>query len=252
MPEDVVVAAAGVTKEYRMGSEVVHALSGVDLDIRRGEYLSLMGPSGSGKSTLFNMIGALDKPTSGVVTIEGEDMAKLTTEQLAWIRCNRMGYIFQSYNLLVVMSALDNVTLPMIFAGTPPKERTARGMELLGLVGLEDRYHHLPTELSGGQQQRVAIARALANKPDIILADEPTGSLDTRTGEDIMTLLRGLNDRGITIVLVTHESGVASQANRVLRFLDGRTTSDEQQAQARAGAPHVIANTAAAESRAAS
>jgi putative ABC transport system ATP-binding protein len=222
MPEDVVVAAAGVTKEYRMGSEVVHALSGVDLDIRRGEYLSLMGPSGSGKSTLFNMIGALDKPTSGVVTIEGEDMAKLTTEQLAWIRCNRMGYIFQSYNLLVVMSALDNVTLPMIFAGTPPKERTARGMELLGLVGLEDRYHHLPTELSGGQQQRVAIARALANKPDIILADEPTANLDTTTGREIINLLKELNEsQGVTIVSATHDLKMLDVSDRVVYIRDG-------------------------------
>ncbi len=222
MPEDVVVAAAGVTKEYHMGSEVVHALSGVDLDIRRGEYLSLMGPSGSGKSTLFNMIGALDKPTAGVVTIEGEDMAQLTTEQLAWIRCNRMGYIFQSYNLLVVMSALDNVTLPMIFAGTPPKERTARGMELLGLVGLEDRYHHLPTELSGGQQQRVAIARALANKPDIILADEPTANLDTTTGREIIDLLKELNEsQGVTIVSATHDLKMLDVSDRVVYIRDG-------------------------------
>ena len=222
MAEDVVVAAKGVTKEYRMGAEVVHALAGVDLDIQRGEYLSLMGPSGSGKSTLFNMIGALDQPTAGTVVIEGEDMAKLTMEQLAWIRCNRMGYIFQSYNLLVVMSALDNVTLPMIFAGTPPKERTARGMELLGLVGLEDRYHHLPTELSGGQQQRVAIARALANRPDIILADEPTANLDTTTGREIINLLKELNEsQGVTIVSATHDLKMLDVSDRVVYIRDG-------------------------------
>ena len=222
MAEDFVVTANAVTKEYRMGAEVVHALAGVDLDIRRGEYLSLMGPSGSGKSTLFNMIGALDLPTAGTVVIEGEDMAKLSMEQLAWIRCNRMGYIFQSYNLLVVMSALDNVTLPMIFAGTPPKKRTERGMELLTLVGLEDRAHHLPTELSGGQQQRVAIARALANGPDIILADEPTANLDTITGREIISLLKELNvSQGVTIVSATHDLKMLDVSDRVVYIRDG-------------------------------
>jgi putative ABC transport system ATP-binding protein len=222
MAEDFVVTANAVTKEYRMGAEVVHALAGVDLDIRRGEYLSLMGPSGSGKSTLFNMIGALDLPTAGTVVIEGEDMAKLSMEQLAWIRCNRMGYIFQSYNLLVVMSALDNVTLPMIFAGTPPKKRTERGMELLTLVGLEDRAHHLPTELSGGQQQRVAIARALANGPDIILADEPTANLDTITGREIISLLKELNvSQGVTIVSATHDLKMLDVSDRVCYIRDG-------------------------------
>ncbi len=222
MAEDFVVTADAVTKEYRMGAEVVHALAGVDLSIRRGEYLSLMGPSGSGKSTLFNMIGALDQPTTGSVVIEGEDMAKLTMEQLAWIRCNRMGYIFQSYNLLVVMSALDNVTLPMIFAGTPPKQRAERGMELLTLVGLEDRHHHLPTELSGGQQQRVAIARALANGPDIILADEPTANLDTITGREIIDLLKELNQsQGVTIVSATHDLKMLDVSDRVCYIRDG-------------------------------
>ena len=222
MGEDVVVTAAGVTKEYRMGAEVVHALAGVDLAINRGEYLSLMGPSGSGKSTLFNMIGALDQPTAGSVTIEGEDMAKLTMEQLAWIRCNRMGYIFQSFNLLVVMSALDNVTLPMIFAGVSPKERTERGKELLATVGLGDRYHHLPTELSGGQQQRVAIARALANGPDIILADEPTANLDTQTGREIIDLLKEMNEsQGVTVVSATHDLKMLDVSDRVVYIRDG-------------------------------
>ncbi|MBT3268862.1 ABC transporter ATP-binding protein [Candidatus Poribacteria bacterium] len=222
MAEDVVVTAAGVTKEYRMGAEVVHALAGVDLAINRGEYLSLMGPSGSGKSTLFNMIGALDQPTAGSVTIEGEDMAKLTMEQLAWIRCNRMGYIFQSFNLLVVMSALDNVTLPMIFAGVSPKERTERGKELLATVGLGDRYHHLPTELSGGQQQRVAIARALANGPDIILADEPTANLDTQTGREIIDLLKEMNEsQGVTVVSATHDLKMLDVSDRVVYIRDG-------------------------------
>ncbi len=205
-----------------MGAEVVHALAGVDLAINRGEYLSLMGPSGSGKSTLFNMIGALDQPTAGSVTIEGEDMAKLTMEQLAWIRCNRMGYIFQSFNLLVVMSALDNVTLPMIFAGVSPKERTERGKELLATVGLGDRYHHLPTELSGGQQQRVAIARALANGPDIILADEPTANLDTQTGREIIDLLKEMNEsQGVTVVSATHDLKMLDVSDRVVYIRDG-------------------------------
>ncbi|MBT7095746.1 ABC transporter ATP-binding protein, partial [Candidatus Poribacteria bacterium] len=181
-----------------------------------------MGPSGSGKSTLFNMIGALDQPTAGSVTIEGEDMAKLTMEQLAWIRCNRMGYIFQSFNLLVVMSALDNVTLPMIFAGVSPKERTERGKELLATVGLGDRYHHLPTELSGGQQQRVAIARALANGPDIILADEPTANLDTQTGREIIDLLKEMNEsQGVTVVSATHDLKMLDVSDRVVYIRDG-------------------------------
>ncbi len=205
-----------------MGAEVVHALAGVDLAINRGEYLSLMGPSGSGKSTLFNMIGALDQPTAGSVTIEGEDMARLTMEQLAWIRCNRMGYIFQSFNLLVVMTALDNVTLPMIFAGVSPKERVERGKELLTTVGLGDRYHHLPTELSGGQQQRVAIARALANSPDIILADEPTANLDTQTGREIIDLLKEMNEsQGVTVVSATHDLKMLDVSDRVVYIRDG-------------------------------
>ena len=228
MAEDVVVTAAGVTKEYRMGAEVVHALAGVDLAINRGEYLSLMGPSGSGKSTLFNMIGALDQPTAGSVTIEGEDMAKLTMEQLAWIRCNRMGYIFQSFNLLVVMSALDNVTLPMILAGVSPKERTERGKELLATVGLGDRYHHLPTELSGGQQQRVAIARALANGPDIILADEPTGNLDSASADVILSLLLELAENdGRTVLLTSHSESVAKRCGRRIRIEHGALVDDD-------------------------
>ena len=220
---DIVVSAQGVHKEYRMGSEVVHALAGIDLEIRRGEYLSLMGPSGSGKSTLFNMVGALDQPTKGDVFIEGENMARLTMEQLAWIRCNRMGYIFQSFNLLAVMTALENVTLPMIFAGLSPKQREERGKELLSSVGLGERWTHRPTELSGGQQQRVAIARALANEPDIILADEPTANLDTKTGREIIDLLKELNEsHKVTVVSATHDLKMLDVSDRVVYIRDGR------------------------------
>ncbi len=221
--QDSVVNVQAVHKNYQMGSEVVRALQGVSLEIGRGEYLSLMGPSGSGKSTLFNMIGALDHPSDGQVYLEGEDMARLTTEQLAWIRCNRMGYIFQSFNLLVVMSALDNVTLPMIFAGLRPQQRAEKGKHLLSVVGLGDRFDHLPTELSGGQQQRVAIARALANDPDIILADEPTANLDTKTGYDIITLLKELNEsQQVTVVSATHDLKMLDVSDRVVYIRDGQ------------------------------
>jgi putative ABC transport system ATP-binding protein len=220
---DLVVQVEKVTKDYPMGSTVVRALAGIHLGVRRGEYLSLMGPSGSGKSTLFNMIGALDKPTTGRVLLDGEDMSRLSPEQLAWIRCNRMGYIFQSFNLLVVMSALENVMLPMVFAGLPPKARVERGRRLLDLVGLGHRYHHRPTELSGGQQQRVAIARALANEPDIILADEPTGNLDTKTGREIIALLKDLNEfQKVTVISATHDLKMLDVSDRVVDIRDGQ------------------------------
>lgn len=221
--EDVVVRVENVVKEYVMGSTVIQALKGVNLTIFRGEYISLMGPSGSGKSTLFNAIGALDRPTSGRVLLDGEDMAKLSPEQLAWIRCNRMGYIFQSFNLLPVMTALENVTLPMVFAGLSQKERRERGKELLELVGLGHRLHHRPTELSGGQQQRVAIARALANNPDIILADEPTANLDTKTGREIINLLKELNEsRKVTVISATHDLKMLDVSDRVVYIRDGQ------------------------------
>ena len=221
--QDTVVNVQDVHKNYQMGNEVVRALQGVSLPIARGEYLSLMGPSGSGKSTLFNMIGALDHPSNGTVTLEGEDMARLTTEQLAWIRCNRMGYIFQSFNLLVVMTALENVTLPMIFAGLSPKDREEKGKHLLATVGLAERFDHRPNELSGGQQQRVAIARALANDPDIILADEPTANLDTKTGHDIINLLKSLNQsEKVTVVSATHDLKMLDVSDRVVYIRDGQ------------------------------
>ncbi|MGC8835159.1 MAG: ABC transporter ATP-binding protein, partial [Armatimonadota bacterium] len=184
-----IVRTKDLVKEYVMGDNVLRALDGVSLDIRRGEYVSLMGPSGSGKSTLFNMIGGLDKPTSGSVFINEVDIAQLDAGELAYLRCRQIGYIFQTFNLIPVMTALENVTLPMIFAGVPTDEGIERGIKLLETVGLGDRLHHKPSELSGGQQQRVAVARALANDPGIILADEPTGNLDLKTGKEIIELL---------------------------------------------------------------
>src|SRR5579859_6644623 len=218
-----VVRTKGLVKEFRMGEEVVRALNGVDLDIRRGEYLSIMGPSGSGKSTLFNAIGGLDKPDAGSVFINDVDMAQLDARELAYLRCHTIGYIFQTFNLLTAMTALENVTLPTIFAGLPTDDGVERGIELLSLVGLEQRLHHRPTELSGGQQQRVAIARALANDPSIILADEPTGNLDLKTGKEIIELLRQLNkERGVTIISATHDHKMLAVSDRIIWIRDGR------------------------------
>lgn len=217
-----VVRTEKVVKEYRMGTNVLRALNGIDLEIERGEYISLMGPSGSGKSTLFNMIGALDLPTSGKVYIDGQDMSKLSQSQIAWFRCHKVGYIFQSYNLLHVMTALENVTLPMIFAGLSAKERNEKGVDLLKLVGLGERIYHRPDELSGGQRQRVAIARALANDPSIILADEPTANLDTITGHEIIDLIKKLNvEQGVTVISATHDLKMLDVSDRIVDIRDG-------------------------------
>ena len=217
-----IVRTKDLVKEYVMGDTVLRALKDVTLDIRRGEYLSLMGPSGSGKSTLFNMIGGLDKPTSGNVFIDEVDMAQLDASELAFLRCRRIGYIFQTFNLIPVMTALENVTLPMIFGGVPSDEAARKGIELLKTVGLGDRLHHKPTELSGGQQQRVAIARAFANKPAIILADEPTGNLDLKTGTEIIELLRAMNkDEGVTIISATHDLKMVDVSDRIVWIRDG-------------------------------
>lgn len=219
---ETVVKTEDVVKEYRMGTTVVRALSGINIEIARGEYISLMGPSGSGKSTLFNMIGALDGPTGGRVYIDGQDMSQLSRSQIAWFRCHRVGYIFQSYNLLPVMSALENVTLPMIFAGLSNRDRNKKGEELLNLVGLGDRSHHRPDELSGGQRQRVAIARAFANDPTIILADEPTANLDTITGREIIDLIRNLNrGKGVTVISATHDLKMLDVSDRIVDIRDG-------------------------------
>jgi putative ABC transport system ATP-binding protein len=219
---DVVVRTEKVVKEYRMGTNVLRALDGIDLEIYSGEYISLMGPSGSGKSTLFNMIGALDLPTEGSVYIDGQNMAQLSQSQIAWFRCHRVGYIFQSYNLLHVMTALENVTLPMIFAGLSVSERRDKGAELLKRVGLGDRIHHRPDELSGGQRQRVAIARAFANGPSIILADEPTANLDTIIGREIIDLVKQLNiDQGVTVISATHDLKMLDVSDRIVDIRDG-------------------------------
>ncbi len=218
-----VVRLSEVVKTFRMGGNTIEALKGIDLSIRVGEYLSIMGPSGSGKSTLFNMIGALDKPSSGRVFIDEVDVAQLDAYELAWLRCRKIGYIFQTFNLIQVMTAIENVTLPMIFAGMSRDEYLEKGMELLKVVGLAERYHHKPSELSGGQQQRVAVARALANDPAIILADEPTGNLDLTTGEEIITLLKQLStERGVTIISATHDIKMLNVSDRVVWIRDGR------------------------------
>jgi putative ABC transport system ATP-binding protein len=206
-----------------MGHEEVHALQGIDLTIDAGEYVSIMGPSGSGKSTLFNMIGGLDKPSSGEVYIDEVDIARLGIYELAWLRCRKIGYIFQTFNLIPVMNALENVTLPMVFAGLGADEARDKGAELLARVGLGDRLSHKPTEMSGGQQQRVAIARSLANDPAIILADEPTGNLDLKTGREIIDLLSRLKeDRGVTIITATHDMKMLAASDRVVWIVDGK------------------------------
>ncbi|MDE0314807.1 MAG: ABC transporter ATP-binding protein [Candidatus Poribacteria bacterium] len=211
-----------------MGTTVVDALRGVNFQIQRGEYISIMGPSGSGKSTLFNMIGGLDKPTEGRVYIDEVDIAQLDAYELAWLRCRKIGYIFQSFNLIPVMTALENVSLPMIFAGMSADESREKGVDLLSLVGLGDRVQHKPLELSGGQQQRVAIARSLANDPAIVLADEPTGNLDTKTGLEIIDLLRRLNDEnGVTIITATHDHKMLDVSDRIFHMVDGKVDKIE-------------------------
>ncbi len=226
-----IVRTKELEKIYVMGEVEVPALRGVEINIRRGEYLSIMGPSGSGKSTLFNMVGGLDKPTKGTCFIEEVDMAQLDAFELAWLRCRKIGYIFQTFNLIPVMTALENVTLPMIFAGMSSDEMMERGAMLLELVGLGDRLHHKPYELSGGQQQRVAVARALANAPAIILADEPTGNLDLQTGKEIIDLLKELNEEsGVTIISATHDLKMIDVSDRVVHIRDGQVERIENRA----------------------
>ena len=220
---DIIFQTRNVKKLYKTGEEELWALKGVDLDIHRGEFLSIMGPSGSGKSTFFNQIGALDVPTEGQILFDGESVFDLSERKQAWFRCNKIGYIFQTFNLIPVMSALQNVTLPMVFQGASKKEATKRGLDILERVGLSHRTHHKPLELSGGQQQRVAVARALANTPTVILADEPTGNLDSQTGSEIIDLLKSLNTReGVTVVCSTHDPKMLSGSHRICWMLDGR------------------------------
>ena len=218
-----------LAKDYVLGDTVVHALDGVTLAIGAGEFVAVMGPSGSGKSTFMNVIGCLDRPTRGAYRLAGEDVAAMDTDQLAAIRNRRIGFVFQQFNLLARTSALENVELPLMYAGLPAGERHQRATARLAQVGLGERGGHLSSQLSGGQQQRVAIARALVNDPALILADEPTGALDSRTSLEIMALLQELNRAGITIVVVTHEHDIAAYAGRLISFRDGRVRSDERQ-----------------------
>jgi putative ABC transport system ATP-binding protein len=221
-----IIRIEGLTKHYRIGDEVIKALNGVDLSIRKNEYVALMGPSGSGKSTIMNIIGCLDTPTSGSYFLNGPDVAQLSDNELAEIRNKEIGFVFQTFNLLPRYSALDNVALPLVYAGVPKEERQERAKQALISVGLGDRLHHKPNELSGGQRQRVAVARALVNRPSIILADEPTGNLDTKTSHEIMGLFDDIHAAGNTIVIVTHEEDIARMARRIVRMRDGKVESD--------------------------
>jgi putative ABC transport system ATP-binding protein len=223
-----IIEIKGLTKWYRIGNETVKALNGVNLDIYKNEYVALMGPSGSGKSTLMNIIGCLDTPTEGNYCLNGPDVAKLSDNELAEIRNKEIGFVFQTFNLLPRYSSLENVALPLVYAGISKEDRNVRATEVLRQVGLADRAKHKPNELSGGQRQRVAVARALVNKPSIILADEPTGNLDTKTSYEIMGLFQDIHDQGNTIILVTHEEDIARHAHRIVRLRDGVIESDEK------------------------
>jgi putative ABC transport system ATP-binding protein len=227
----------GITKIYRMGEEDVQALRGVSVSIEKGEYVAIMGPSGSGKSTLMNLIGCLDTPTDGSYRLNGSEVARMTDDDLAAIRNREIGFVFQTFNLLPRTSAVAQVELPLVYGGVPKRERHDRAVEALHAVGLGDRMSHQPSELSGGQRQRVAVARALINRPSLILADEPTGNLDSKTGADIMALFDTLNRRGNTIVLVTHEEDIAEHARRIVRLLDGRILDDRPNPGRRGTAP---------------
>jgi len=226
--DGVVIRIEGISKHYQMGETIVHALDGVNLSVNTGEMLSIMGASGSGKSTLMAILGCLDKPTNGRYYLDGSYVESMNDTQLAAIRGNKIGFVFQQFNLLARTSALENVMLPLTYAGVGGRDKTDRAKEALDLVGLSDRVHHSPSELSGGQQQRVAIARALVNRPAILLADEPTGALDSKTGAELMDLFQKLHDeQGITLCIVTHDSKVAALMPRTIRLHDGRISGDE-------------------------
>ncbi|NRB82743.1 MAG: ABC transporter ATP-binding protein [Winogradskyella sp.] len=223
---DNVIEIRGIIRDFKLGQEIVHVLKGIDLDIKRGEYVAIMGPSGSGKSTLMNLLGCLDTPTAGMYKLNGKDVSQMTDDELADIRNTEIGFVFQTFNLLPRTTALDNVALPMVYAGASKKVRNDRATEVLIDVGLEDRMDHKPNQLSGGQRQRVAVGRALVNKPSIILADEPTGNLDSKTGTEIMALFDQIHTAGNTVIMVTHEEDIAAHAKRVIRLRDGIIESD--------------------------
>ena len=228
MKSEPLIEVVDLARYYEMAGTIIKALDGVNLEFYRGEYVSIVGPSGSGKTTLFNLIGGLDRPTRGKVYVDGVDLAELDAYELAWLRCRKIGYIFQNFNLIGVLTALENVALPTVFAGLPWEEGLKRAEELLRLVGLGDRLRHLPSELSAGQQQRVAIARAMVNDPDIILADEPTGNLDHETGRHIIGLLQRLNrEREVTIIAATHDVEMIKGSDRVVWLRDGRVEKIE-------------------------
>jgi putative ABC transport system ATP-binding protein len=231
-PAEAIIQARGLTKVYAMGDQEVHALKGVSFDVARGETIAIMGPSGSGKSTLMNLLGCLDQPTRGTYVLDGIETSRLSDDELALVRNRKIGFVFQSFNLLPRMSALEQVELPLVYSGA--KDRRQRALAALAAVGLSDRVHHRPTELSGGQQQRVAIARAIVSDPAMILADEPTGALDTRTSEEIMAIFQRLNaERGITVIFVTHEADIAAHTRRIVHIRDGVIGADERVASPR-------------------
>ena len=221
-----IIKTENLTKDYETGSQVVSALKGINLSVEKGEFLSIMGPSGSGKTTLMNIIGCLDSPTNGSYFLNDKSVSKLDDDELAKIRNDEIGFVFQSFHLLARNSALENVMLPLKYAGSDKKTALAKSKESLDRVGLSDRYDHSPAELSGGQQQRVAIARALVNQPSILFADEPTGNLDSKTGDDVMNIFKELNSNGQTIILITHEDSIAKQSNRIITIMDGLIKSD--------------------------
>ncbi|MGE5172479.1 MAG: ABC transporter ATP-binding protein [Betaproteobacteria bacterium] len=220
------IRLSNITKTYRMGEVDITVLSDVSLSVKKGELIAIMGPSGSGKSTLMNIIGCLDRPTSGVYRFENREIDTMTDDELASVRNSKIGFVFQTFNLLPRFSALKNVEVPLIYSGVPASARRDRAIPLLERVGLADRLHHRPTELSGGQQQRVAIARALVNNPPLLLADEPTGNLDSRSGEEILNIITGLNKQGVTVIIVTHDQNVSARCKRIINLKDGKIVGD--------------------------